>query len=141
MIPTFRILSLQHLLIKISIFNDRFHSLINPHTNSANKLKNIPGFEGVKSCYSLVSWGSKPETILLGRYESQWTLYGNLRKRHTSPGKYKIGDIIGITPRFIEEGIGRDAFDLVTFWVGLSYFEILTLVGQYSSGISGQVRP
>ena len=107
------------------------------------KLKTIAGFEGVKSCYSLVSWGSKPETVLLGRYESQWTLYGNLRKRHTSDksGQYSIGDIIGITPRFIEEGIGRDAFELVTFWVCLSYYVTLTLVGQYSSGLSGQVRP
>ena len=108
------------------------------------KLKTILGFEGLKSCFSLVSWGSMPETILLGRYESQWTLGGNLRKRHTSydpQGKHKAGDIIGITPRFIEEGIRRDAFDLVTFWVCISYYVILTLVGQYSSGLSGQVRP
>jgi hypothetical protein len=65
-----------------------------------------------------------------------------LRKRHTSDksGQHSIEDIIGITPRFIKEGIGRDAFDLVTFWLCLSYYIILTLVRQYSSGLSGQVK-
>jgi hypothetical protein len=85
------------------------------------KVLKLPGFEKIKSCYTLVSFGTMSETCLLGRYESQYTLRGDTRKRHTSdrPGHYKIGDIIGPTPRFIENGIGRERFEDITFWVSL----------------------
>jgi hypothetical protein len=57
------------------------------------KVLKLPGFENIKSCYTLVSFGTMSETCLLDRYESQYTLRGDTRKRHTSdkPGKYKIG--------------------------------------------------
>jgi hypothetical protein len=83
------------------------------------KVLKLPGFEKIKSCYTLVSFGTNSDTCLLGRYESQYSLRGNTRKRHTSdkPGNYKIGNIIGATPRFIENGVGREKFDEITFWV------------------------
>jgi hypothetical protein len=96
--------------------------LINLQIYVEQQLVNVletSSFEKIKSCYTLVSFGSKPDTCLLGRYESQYTLRGDTRKRHTSemPGKYKIGEIIGPTPRFIDNGISREKFDEITFWV------------------------
>jgi hypothetical protein len=45
-------------------------------------LKTNAGFEDDKSCYSLVSLCSKPETVLLRRYESQWTLRQLAQETH-----------------------------------------------------------
>ena len=65
---------------------------------------------------SLVSlWFRLEQSPKLGRYESQYTLRGDTRTH--KPGKYKIGEIIGATPRFIENGIGRQKFDEITLWV------------------------